>query len=503
MPLTQQLFCLPRRRTALAAACGAPQSSGKGAAETRGRAWKGLEIWGLCPSGWAPYRSTLCLFVPANGPVLSWSQARAFCHERKAELIVIPDYNKQAAGEPLQSVSLSCCTAEAENQTTAPGACVNGRVRFRAQIFLTALTDSAGGPRSQYWVGLAQLGGSAELTWVDGTPISKSWYRNWLWSHPKGKHCVQLLGFYLNQWRDWDCNSTSSFICEMPAADAFPSSVRALHFRSHCYTFHFPALWRVRTWPQALAFCKQSGGSLASVQSEEENAFLSDAVPADGWHMWIGLQFSTAWRWSDASSLVYHKWHPAAVANLPGQCAVMALHPSDLSRHGTWETRGCDAQPLTTATGFFCKYSHGPCRPPAPTEFPLPGGMGPYATADVVFSLPRYSACTVRLTKAYTRTALLQLSLESNATHVYGSVTAEFTGASVQKELSPVPFSGGLSTWGFITFPAGMIGFFNHQEHFRVFSDWAISFANLGSLLISGVTVVNASQGKHTRWGLC
>ncbi|XP_044848575.1 uncharacterized protein LOC123352472 isoform X7 [Mauremys mutica] len=412
-------------------------------------------VWGLCPAGWLPYRNTLCLFVPAKGPALSWSRARAFCQERKAELIVIGDYRKQ--------------------------------------IFLTELTDRGGGPGSQYWMGLARLAGEAELTWVDGTPISKSWYRNWLWSHPKGEHCVQLVGFYLNQWRDWDCNSTSSFICEMPATDAFPSSMRAVRFRAHCYTFHFPALWEMRTWPQALAFCKQSGGSLASVQGEDENVFLSDAFPADGWHMWIGLQFSTAWRWSDTTVPVYYKWHHPAVANLSGQCAVMALRPSDLSRHGTWETRGCDTEPPTKATGFFCKDSPGSCGLPAPVEFPLPGGMGPYATADVVFSLPRYSVCTVMLTKAYTRAALFQLRLESNATHVYGSLAAEFTGASVQKELVPVPFATGLSTWGFITFPTGMIGFFNHQEHFRVFSDRAISFANLGSLLISGVTVANAS----------
>nr|XP_032628763.1 uncharacterized protein LOC116820418 [Chelonoidis abingdonii] len=412
-------------------------------------------VWGLCPASWLPYRNTLCLFVPAKGPALSWSQARAFCQERKAELIVIRDYKKQ--------------------------------------IFLKELTDHGGGPGSQYWMGLARLRGEAELTWVDGTPISKSWYRNWLWSHPKAKHCVQLVGFYLNQWRDWDCNSTSSFICEMPATDAFPSSVRAVHFRSHCYTFHFPALWEMRTWLQALAFCKQSGGSLASVQGEDENVFLSDAFPADGWHMWIGLQFSTAWQWSDTTVPVYYKWHHPAVANLSGQCAVMALRPSDLSRHGTWETRGCNTEPPTRATGFFCKYNHGSCGLPAPVEFPLPGGMGPYATADVVFSLPRYSVCTVMLTKAYTRAALFQLHLESNATHVYGTMAAEFTGASVQKKLVPVPFAVGLSTWGFITFPAGMIDFFNHQEHFRVFSDRAISFANLGSLLISGVTVANAS----------
>nr|XP_025044872.1 uncharacterized protein LOC112547247 [Pelodiscus sinensis] len=251
----------------------------------------------------------------------------------------------------------------------------------------------------------------------------------------------------------------------MPAADAFPGSVRLARFRSHCYAFHFPAPWGMRTWPQALAFCQQWGGSLASVGDEEENAFL------------------------------------AAVANLPGQCAVMSLHPSDLSRHGTWEPRGCDTRPHAEATGFFCKSSHGSCGPPAPVEFPLPGGMGPYATADVVFSMPCHAVGTVVLTKASSRAVLLQLRLESNATHVYGSLAAEFPGASLQQELAPVPFSAGQSTWGFITLPAGVIGFFNHQEHFRVASERPVSFASLGALLVSGVAVVNASLGERLCWG--
>ncbi|XP_075761763.1 uncharacterized protein LOC112547246 isoform X2 [Pelodiscus sinensis] len=171
----------------------------------------------------------------------------------------------------------------------------------------------------------------------------------------------------------------------------------------------------------------------------------------------------------------------------------MSLHPSDLSRHGTWEPRGCDTRPHAEATGFFCKSSHGSCGPPAPVEFPLPGGMGPYATADVVFSMPCHAVGTVVLTKASSRAVLLQLRLESNATHVYGSLAAEFPGASLQQELAPVPFSAGQSTWGFITLPAGVIGFFNHQEHFRVASERPVSFASLGALLVSGVAVVNAS----------
>lgn len=129
-------------------------------------------------------------------------------------------------------------------------------------------------------------------------------------------------------------------------------------------------------------------------------------------------------------------------------------------------------------------------------EFPLPGGMGPYATVDIVFSLSHYFSCAVVLTKTSNKAALLQLRLASNTTHVYGSVSAEFTGSLVEKDLVPVPFSTGLNSWGFITFPAGMVGFFNYQEHFRIFSNQDVSFASLGSLQISGVAVANVCLGR-------
>lgn len=54
-----------------------------------------LAVWGLCPPGWVVYKSALCLFIPDKSSAMAWSKARAFCHEKKADLIVIKDYNKQ------------------------------------------------------------------------------------------------------------------------------------------------------------------------------------------------------------------------------------------------------------------------------------------------------------------------------------------------------------------------------------------------------------------------
>lgn len=53
---------------------------------------------GVCPPRWILYRNELCLYIPAGSLVLSWSEARVFCRDQKADLVVIKDYHKQVRG---------------------------------------------------------------------------------------------------------------------------------------------------------------------------------------------------------------------------------------------------------------------------------------------------------------------------------------------------------------------------------------------------------------------
>lgn len=57
--------------------------------------------------------------------------------------------------------------------------------------------------------------------------------------------------------------------------DAFPGSVRKVHFGSHCYTFHFPSFRDLRSWREAQTLCRESGKNLVIIRDEEENAFLA------------------------------------------------------------------------------------------------------------------------------------------------------------------------------------------------------------------------------------
>ncbi|KAJ7308064.1 hypothetical protein JRQ81_008568 [Phrynocephalus forsythii] len=393
-------------------------------------------------------------------PVLSWDEAHVFCQDHKAQLVVIKDYKKQ--------------------------------------MFLTDLTEGAKGGTSHFWIGLSWQDARAQLTWVDGTPASQSWYRNWLPGHPKKEQCVQLVGIYTGQWRDWDCRAKSRFLCEMQVKDAFPGLVTKAYFRSRCYSFHFPSFREWRSWREAQAVCQESRETLATVHDEEENAFLADAFPEDGWQMWIGLRFGTAWRWQDDSSYGYSQWHPEnSPSNARDQCVVLILRPEDPAQHGTWKTRPCHIQTSQEITGFICQGREDFCGPPEPVHFPLPGGMAPHATLDITFFLPGSSACSLSLTglRAGTNASatLFWLRLESSATHVHSSVTSELGGFSVHKVFPGVPFTPGISTWSFVTYPDGFATFFNQQEHFRMSESKGSPFAVLRALQIGGARVVNAS----------
>ncbi|KAH0615634.1 hypothetical protein JD844_005095 [Phrynosoma platyrhinos] len=365
-----------------------------------------------CPSRWIPYREELCLYLPAS-PALSWEEARVFCQDWKAQLVVIKDHNKQ--------------------------------------MFLMDLADSAGGHASHYWIGLAWQEASAQLTWLDGTTVSQSWYSNWLPGHPKKEHCVQFVGIYTGQWRDWDCSTNSAFICEMPVKDAFPGSIRKVRFRSQCYAFHFPSFREWRSWREAQALCQESGEGLAIIHDGEMNAFLSAAIHSPS-----------------AISLVQMLFLRRA-----GTCGSGCASAPPGS--------GVTHRPLTMSGGIQL------------ARFPLPGGLGQHATADVTFSLSAHSVCFLSLTGLQGNGTLFLLSLHANGTQVHGSILSELRGFSVHKNFPHASFLPGLNTWTFITYPDGVASFFNHQEHFRLSGAQGISFAQLSSLQITGVTVANAS----------
>ncbi|XP_070614476.1 uncharacterized protein [Erythrolamprus reginae] len=119
--------------------------------------------------------------------------------------------------------------------------------------------------------------------------------------------------------------------------------------------------------------------------------------------------------------------------------------------------------------------------------------MGPYATADVTFSLTGRATFSLSLTCVHPNGTLFLTIFEYNATHVHGSIFSEHGRFLLHTNDPRAPFRPGLNTWSFIRHPDGFACFFNHQQHFRLSDSHTAFLGNLSSLQISGAAVANAS----------
>lgn len=114
------------------------------------------------------------------------------------------------------------------------------------------------------------------------------------------------------------------------AAYDFQDPVSGVHYR----------LTEAKTWPDAEADCESDGGRLAKIETADEDSFLTDNTPTQGF-FWIGLYDKTAtdtYVWSDDSSL-------GSYSNFTdGDAPVSSIHDcvDKSGQDGTWDAWYCD-----------------------------------------------------------------------------------------------------------------------------------------------------------------
>merc|ERR1719175_279821 len=132
-----------------------------------------------------------------------------------------------------------------------------------------------------------------------------------------------------------------------------------------CYLFQE---WN-STWYQSRSECKQSGGYLVEVDSQEEQDAILREIASRGWEdglthfgFWIGLTdifHDGTWVWDNLGKpLGYSNWAPGEPNNWRGiqHCAAIKLR----WEHGKWDDVGCEAIkiehiPVRETYGHICE----------------------------------------------------------------------------------------------------------------------------------------------------
>eukprot|EP00440_Ansanella_granifera_P009893 gb/GFBE01010722.1/.p1 GENE.gb/GFBE01010722.1/~~gb/GFBE01010722.1/.p1 ORF type:complete len:362 (+),score=67.48 gb/GFBE01010722.1/:1-1086(+) len=122
-------------------------------------------------------------------------------------------------------------------------------------------------------------------------------------------------------WHDMDESAVLHFICKTSVDNVTQALASCpLLWQRHgdlCYVLSssLPQVSDRMGWREAEAVCVLLGAHLASIASEEENAFVFDMCLAAHEGCWIGLQRSgvsegqiSEWRWTDETEFEFYKW---------------------------------------------------------------------------------------------------------------------------------------------------------------------------------------------------
>ncbi|XP_029954996.1 macrophage mannose receptor 1-like [Salarias fasciatus] len=202
------------------------------------------------------------------------------------------------------------------------------------------------------WIGLNNNLSGGRFKWVDGWPLS---YTFWGRNEPKNNYgCVYVDVDKL--WKTAPCTNTYYSLCKK-STDIAPTEPPQLPgrcpeskgnswipFRGHCYSFFTS---QSVNWPFASVECLKLGASLLSIQDPAENLFIQQNLELlqDGAKsFWIGLYKTNNddWMWVDNTVVDYTNWKK----EMPK--SDMCVHVN--SDSGQWSTDSCRRY-----SAFICK----------------------------------------------------------------------------------------------------------------------------------------------------
>ncbi|XP_078408371.1 secretory phospholipase A2 receptor [Cetorhinus maximus] len=238
----------------------------------------------------------------------------------------------------------------------------------------------------KWWIGLYAENSKAGFRWIDD---SSMYYNNWDDNYPSHlpKHsgrCVYVSS-KTGRWGDSKCFLSLPFICkrhnisliEVHKAESYLPDLLCpkgwLYFEHKCFLLYAPKdRSQLKQWYSAQVFCSIHGGTLATIENEIEQAFLTIQLLDRSTSVWIGLHSDNFERWVNGKPVKYSNWLPNEPARdtadpfkndpnskhlnspiLQEESKRCALLSNSHAHHSTgrWYTRTCN----TNNYGFVCQ----------------------------------------------------------------------------------------------------------------------------------------------------
>ncbi|XP_059149107.1 macrophage mannose receptor 1-like [Physella acuta] len=318
----------------------------------------------FCPGGWTVYQQKrTCLQLNTN--LKTWPDARGYCKANGGDLVKIADSE------------------------------FNG--------FVNGLVTSLQG---DYWIGLNDQRRENAFGWLDETTTAA--FTSWAPGEPnnanQNENCASLSASRGYKWNDAPCDTLYRFICQhvpltngvTPVVRTTPPSVNCGAGweedpnSDNCYQINI----NMMSWTDAQTTCQTAGGQLASINSVEEQFFLSARSMSYAGNMfWIGANdraTEKGWQWINNSPFGFLNWDSGQPNNAQeSDCAVM------IKSSGRW-----DDLPCNNRYGFICKKkgrvtlstprpASSPAGIPADKMWGCPGGWTSYGVSCyAMFSYP-------------------------------------------------------------------------------------------------------------------
>lgn len=225
-----------------------------------------------------------------------------------------------------------------------------------------------------WWIGLHAESISNEFRWKDGSQIT---YQNWnegrdRYLRKPGKRCG-FISSQTGRWDDENCTVSLPCICKRKSAWKIEKEVPKdqnpqgtcpkgwLHFGYKCFLIQIPKdPEHLRSWYSAQTFCSRYDGSLASLEDELEQAFITMNLFGRKTSVWIAFQGDDYEKWMNENPPRYSNWSPIEAVHRPRYngvyveeqvplCTLVSNNPNFYFT-GKWYLENCEKN-----YGFVCQ----------------------------------------------------------------------------------------------------------------------------------------------------